>query len=252
MTAGEAGRREARVAWVVGGAGGLGGVVVGRLAGLGWRVAASWHERPVETGVGVGVGSDAVWWHRLDVTDSGQVREAGEEIRGRYGRLDGLVYCAGVTADAPMGKLTDAAWERVMGVNVRGAFLCAREVLSLMAAGGGGQVVNVGSWVGRHGGMGQVGYASAKAALVGFTLALAREGGPMGVGANVVCPGVLKTRMTAEQPAAVWEGWRAARVLGRTGAGSLEDVAGLIAALLAERGVTGQVFSWDARIGAWS
>jgi NAD(P)-dependent dehydrogenase (short-subunit alcohol dehydrogenase family) len=202
--------------------------------------------------VEAGVGSDAVWVHRLDVTDSRQVREAGEEILGRYGRLDGLVYCAGVTADAPMVRLTDAAWERVMAVNVRGAFFCAREVMPLMAAGGGGQVVNVGSWVGRHGGMGQAGYASAKAALVGFTLALAREGGPMGVGANVVCPGVLRTRMTADQPAAVWDGWRAARVLGTSGAGSLEDVAGFIGGLLADRGVTGQVFSWDARIGTWS
>lgn len=245
MSAEEAGR----VAWVIGGSGGLGGAVVGRLVQLGWRVAASGHERPV---VGEGGGSGAVWVHRLDVTDRRQVGEVGEAIRRRYGRLDGLVYCAGVTADAPLVRLTDAAWDRVMGVNVRGAFWCAREALPLMVAGGGGQVVNVGSWVGRHGGVGQVGYASAKAALVGLTLALAREGGPLGVGANVVCPGVLRTRMTADQPAEVWEGWRAARVLGSTGAGSLEDVAGFIAGLVADRGVSGQVFSWDSRIGSWT
>ncbi len=231
------------MAWITGAAGGLGRGLVAAFSSRNWRVAAAYHRQP-----GPGE-TDWVWPFALDVTNPVQVQAGCDRILDRWGRIDALVNNAGVVADQLFWRLREADWDRVVAVNLKGAWLCARAALAPMRAQTDGHIINVSSFAARHGPEGQANYAAAKAGLLGLTVALAREAGPDGVRVNAVLPGVLPTPMTATLSEKQWQGLIAANVLRRPN--SMAEVAQFIAFLATMQNVSGQVFQLDSRVGRW-
>lgn len=180
---------------------------------------------------------------RADVSDAYQVVHMAARAREAFGRIDVLVNNAGVASAQLFTDLTEDEWNRVFDINVKGAFLCSRAVLPEMISRKSGKIVNVSSVWGLAGASCEVCYSAAKAAVIGFTKALAREVGPSGVQVNCVAPGVIETDMNA----ALDDGARAQLLeqtaLGKTG--SPRDVAESILFLASEKAdfITGQVLS---------
>jgi 3-oxoacyl-[acyl-carrier protein] reductase len=118
----------------------------------------------------------------------------------RYGKIDVLINNAGIAQDALLLKMTEEQWNRVMDINLKGAFNCAQAVVEVMLNQGHGVIVNVSSVVGLYGNIGQANYAAAKAGLIGLTKALAKELGSKGIRVNAVAPGFTMTPMMANVP----------------------------------------------------
>ncbi|MCC6232875.1 MAG: SDR family NAD(P)-dependent oxidoreductase [Verrucomicrobiales bacterium] len=233
-----------RVVWITGAAGGLGVALVEAFLEAGWCVAATGHRS-----VPQGTPGPRLWVGTADVTDSEAVRATVGAVLERWGRLDALVNNAGCLADASVATMTDAQWDRVLDVHLKGAFRCCREALPPMVSAGGGHILNVSSLAAREGVRGQANYAAAKAGLVGLTLSLAREVGPSGVCVNAVLPGMLPTGMIAGLGPEQVSAQVSRSVLGRLN--ELREPARFLAGLAALRHVSGQVFALDGRVSRW-
>jgi 3-oxoacyl-[acyl-carrier protein] reductase len=171
-------------------------------------------------------------------------------VEARWGRLDLLIHNAGVTADRLLARMSETDWDTVVDVHLKGAFFCCQAVLPAMVRRREGQILNISSFSGRSGAVGQANYAAAKAGLIGLTMSLAREVADFGIRVNAVLPGVLPTRMTATMTGAAREALVGANLLKRMN--SLEEVASLVVAVACAQDVSGQIFQWDSRIGRWS
>ena len=157
---------------ITGGSGGLGQAIVAEFAVASWEVAAPAHDE-------------------LDVADSAAICRYFESRS-----VDLLVCAAGITRDAPLSRLDEAAWDEVVAVNYRGAAACAAAVMPRMIERKSGHVVFVSSYSAIHPPQGQAAYATAKAALLGLTTSLARDNGIHGIRINALLPGFLETGMT--------------------------------------------------------
>ena len=228
------------VVLITGAAGGLGRGLVEAFAREGWRVAAGWHRASPPPQ------ADFIWPVPLDVTDRAQAQKVAADVVARWGRLDALVNNAGVTADQLLVQTSEADWDRVLDVNLKGAFLCSQAVLRQMLHQRDGHIINIASFAGRTGARGQAAYAAAKAGLLGLTTALAKEVGSRNVQVNAVLPGVLRTPMTASLSQDALNQFAAANALGRLN--SVEEVARFIVFLASLQNVSGQLFQLDSRI----
>lgn len=132
-----------------------------------------------------------------DVGDAAQVSAMIGDILRRYGRIDALVNNAGIAQQKLLGDVADAEWRRMMAVHVDSVFYTCRAVLPGMIARQSGSIVNISSMWGVVGASCEVPYSTAKAAVIGFTKALAKEVGPSGITVNCVAPGVIDTDMCA-------------------------------------------------------
>jgi 3-oxoacyl-[acyl-carrier protein] reductase len=155
-----------------------------------------------------------------------------------------------VIADAPLWETEDPAFEKLVSVNLTGAFICSQMVLRPMIKQREGHILNIASFSGRIGTRGQVGYSAAKAGLFGLTSSLAREVGSRNVRVNAVLPGVLPTQMTSRLDKAQMESLTNANALKRIN--SLDEVARFVAFLLTTQNISGQVFQLDSRIASWT
>jgi 3-oxoacyl-[acyl-carrier protein] reductase len=166
----------------------------------------------------------------------------------RWGRLDVLVNNAGITDDAPMARMKPEQWERVIATDLTSVFLCCRAAIPAMRERRYGRIINIGSLAGLAGNVGQVNYAAAKAGLVGFTRALAREVAREGITANIVAPGYIDTDMVDTVSPAIRD-W-ALNVIAVGRFGSAEEVASAVAFLASPRSsyITGHVLTVD---GGW-
>jgi 3-oxoacyl-[acyl-carrier protein] reductase len=182
-----------------------------------------------------------------DVGDAEQVRVAVERIAAELGPPVALVNNAGVTRDNLLFKMTDADWDLVMHVHLRGSFLMTRAVQQHMVDAGFGRVVNLSS-TSALGNRGQANYSTAKAGLQGLTKTLAIELGKFGITANAIAPGFIVTDMTKATAARIGQDWdtyvqaRAAAIpVAR--AGQPEDIAHAVSFLVSEEAgfVSGQV-----------
>jgi 3-oxoacyl-[acyl-carrier protein] reductase len=146
--------------------------------------------------------TDRVLPVHLDVSDTEASTSAVEQVAtwGPSGAVDILVNNAGITRDGVVWKLNDAAWHAVLGVHLTGTFALTRAVIPRMRANGWGRIVNVTSYTGLHGNIGQANYAAAKAGVVGLTKAVAKEVARMGITVNAVSPNAA-TAMVAAVPA---------------------------------------------------
>ncbi|HZX27768.1 MAG TPA: 3-oxoacyl-ACP reductase FabG [Telluria sp.] len=140
----------------------------------------------------------------VDVSDLTAVQDAAKATLDRFGRIDGLVNNAGVVADAQLTKMTEAQWDRVIDINLKGVFNCTRACADALLAHG-GSIVNISSIVGLSGNFGQTNYAAAKAGVLGMTKTWSRELGRKGVRSNAICPGFIETPILSSMPSRVIE-----------------------------------------------
>jgi 3-oxoacyl-[acyl-carrier protein] reductase len=238
-----------RVAIVTGAARGIGAATAQRLAADGLAVAvldlseddARGTVAAIEAAGGRAIAVGA------DVGDADQVQAAVDRIAAELGGPTVLVNNAGVTRDNLLFKMSDADWDLVMHVHLRGSFLMTRAVQKHMVDAGWGRVVNLSS-TSALGNRGQANYATAKAGLQGFTKTLAIELGRFGVTANAIAPGFIVTDMTRATAARLgqeWEPYVAARAaaIPVARAGQPEDIAHTVSFLVSEGAgfISGQV-----------
>ena len=166
---------------------------------------------------------------RLDVTDAAATDAALAAIEARHGAIGILVNNAGITRDNLLLRMKDDEWDAIMATNLKPAYRLAKAVLRGMMKARRGRIIQIGSVVGSSGNAGQVNYAAAKAALIGFTKSLAQEVGSRNITVNCVAPGFIDTDMTRDLPAAAREVLVGRIPLGRLGAP--EDIAHAVAFL---------------------
>jgi len=179
-----------------------------------------------------------------DVSKLEEVEKMVADIQKEFGRLDVLVNNAGITQDRTLAKMTKEEWQRVIDIDLTGVFNCTKAALPLIIANQ-GKIISVSSLVGQRGNFGQTNYAAAKAGIIGFTKALAKEVGRFGVTVNAIAPGFIETRLTENLPPEVIETVKKFTPLGRFG--KPEEVANLIFFLASEEAnfITGAVFNID-------
>ena len=176
----------------------------------------------------------------LDVSDQGSVDSALEEVTKRLGAPSILVNNAGITRDNLLMRMKDEEWQTVIETNLSSLFRVSRACLRPMTKARKGRIINIASVVGVMGNAGQTNYAAAKAGMMGFTKALAREVGSRSITVNCVAPGFIDTDMTRALPDAQREALIGGIPLGRLG--QPEEIAGAVVFLASPEGayITGE------------
>jgi NAD(P)-dependent dehydrogenase (short-subunit alcohol dehydrogenase family) len=256
-TRGGSGRLMGKVAIVTGGTRGIGAAISRSLAGEGAVVAAGYTSndeaaaRFLDDFERAG-GTGSV--HRGNVGSCEDCQRVVGEVLEQHGRLDILVNNAGITNDRPVLKMSEEDWDKVLRVNLSGAFYMTKPALAHMSERGSGRIVNISSIVGQTGNIGQANYAAAKAGMFGLTMTLAREAAHalkkagrleehVGLTVNAVAPGFIATEMLASVPEKVLDGVRARIPLGRLG--RAEEIARVVHFLCDDDSgyITGQVWA---------
>jgi 3-oxoacyl-[acyl-carrier protein] reductase len=234
-----------KVAIVTGGSRGIGAASAAWLADRGASVVVSGRDADrLESAVKAREAKNgAMFGVVADVASREDADRLVDTTRERFGRLDILVNNAGVTRDGLLVRMKDEDWDRVMEVNLRGAFMLTRAATkAIVRQKSGGRVINITSASGAMGNAGQANYSAAKAGLIGLTKALARELAHWGILVNAVAPGLIETDMVATLPAAARDALLAQIPLGRIG--TAREVAEMVGFLAGDGAtyITGQVF----------
>jgi 3-oxoacyl-[acyl-carrier protein] reductase len=233
-----------RVAVVTGGSRGIGRSVAVALAKQGAHVVVNYTQNEAAAGEVVSAiqsGGGKAELSRFDVSDEAAVEAAFKDIHDRHKRIDVLVNNAGIAIDGLLLRVREADLDRIFAINVKGAIYCARAATRTMMRARYGRVVTMSSVVGEMGNVGQVAYASAKAALIGMTKSLAREYAGRSITVNAVAPGFIETDMTSGLTPERREEMKRATPLGRIG--TPEDIAAAVVFLASEEAgfITGEV-----------
>ena len=192
---------EGQVALVTGSSRGIGAVIAKRLALAGARVALNYNASvaaAIEVREAISAEGGQAMLIAGDVSDEGQAREAIKAVIEHFGNIDILINNAGIHRDRLLLRMSPADFDEVLQVNLRGAFLCTKYVMPHLIRQHYGRVVNMSSVVGLTGNPGQANYAAAKAGLIGFTKAVAREVASRNVTVNAVAPGYIATGMVED------------------------------------------------------
>jgi 3-oxoacyl-[acyl-carrier protein] reductase len=182
---------------------------------------------------------------KTNVADSESAQAMVDRAIAEFGRIDILVNNAGTTRDNLIVRISDADWDLVLGINLKGAFNCSKAAARPMMKQRSGRIVNISSVSGLAGQAGQTNYSSSKAGLIGFTKALAREVGSRGITVNAVAPGFVPTDLTSDILAKMKDEAIKMTPLGRLAA--VEDIAYAVGFLVSDEAsfITGQVLSVD-------
>jgi 3-oxoacyl-[acyl-carrier protein] reductase len=208
-------RLKDKIAIITGAAKGIGFATAKRFAEEGAKVMiADVNPDAVKAAVDLIPGSEA---YVVNVTDRASIEAAVDQIMQRHGRIDILINNAGITQDARLVKMTEAQFDAVIDVNLKGVFNCTQLVVPYMLEAGKGAVVNASSVVGIYGNFGQTNYSATKFGVIGFTKTWARELGAKGVRVNAVCPGFIATEMVKAMPEKILQDIERRSWLGRLG-----------------------------------
>lgn len=244
-------RLDDQVVVVTGASRGIGRAVALEVAHLGARVLVNYQRNAAAAEAVVqqivAAGGEAVAL-AADVGDEQAVQGMVEATLERWGRLDVFVNNAGITDDAPLVRLKPEQWQRVIETDLTSVFLCCRAAVPVMRAQRYGRIITIGSLAGLAGNVGQANYAAAKAALIGFSRALAREVAGDRITVNVVAPGYIDTDLV-DSVAPALRAWALESIaLGRFG--TPEEVSAAVAFLASPRAsyITGHVLTID---GGW-
>lgn len=220
---------QGQVALVTGASRGIGKAVAERLAREGARVVGTATSEAGAAGIGGALREWSGEGRVLDVRNADAVDVLVDEVTKTIGPIGILVNNAGVTRDTLLLRMKDSDWDDVIETDLSSVFRLSRAVLRGMMKARAGRIISIGSVVGAMGNAGQANYCAAKAGLVGFSKALAREIGSRGITVNVVAPGFIETDMTRSLGADVQEKLQAQIALERLG--RPEDIAAAVAFL---------------------
>jgi acetoacetyl-CoA reductase/3-oxoacyl-[acyl-carrier protein] reductase len=252
----EGDRLAGRVALVTGGTRGIGAAICRALARQGANIAAG-YSRDAESAerltADLAEAKVETSTHQGNIGSAEDCRRTVQEVLDRHGRLDILVNNAGITADKTILKMADEDWQKVLDVNLSGAFFMSKAAFEHMLERGTGRIINISSLIGETGGIGQVNYAAAKAGLFGMTKTFAKEAAfqlqragklennHVGITVNAVAPGYTATDMLSTVPEKVIDSLRAQIPLKRLG--EPDEVARAVYFLAGDEAgyVTGQV-----------
>jgi 3-oxoacyl-[acyl-carrier protein] reductase len=240
------GRLKGRVALVTGATGGIGSAVCNRLAQEGACVIVTdlASAKPADFAAQLREQGHEACGIALDVSSRESWAQAGAELPNRFRAWQILVNVAGIVRDRSLSKMSDAEWDAVLSVNLRGAWLGCQAAFASVDRSGWGRIINIASTA-MLGTFGQANYSAAKAGLVGLTGAAALEGARRGILVNAVAPGVIDTSITAGVPESVRAQWLAKTPLGRIGRPS--EIASVVAFFASEDAsfITGQTIMVD-------
>jgi 3-oxoacyl-[acyl-carrier protein] reductase len=215
---GEQMRLKERVAIITGAARGIGRETALLFAREGAKVVvADVDSRGEEVATEIRQGNREALFMRTDITDREACRMMVESTIARFGVVDVLVNNAGIVRDGQLTKLSEADFDRVIHVNLKGTFNVTQAVAPYMIEKGCGRIINVASVVGLYGNFGQTNYAASKAGVIAMTRVWARELGRKGINVNAVAPGFISTEMTEGVPEKVLGMMRDKTPLGRLG-----------------------------------
>ena len=235
-----------KVVVVTGGAQGIGRAIAEALAGQGANVVvADLQEDKAEATAGeitANTGHRAIAV-KVDVADSASAKAMIDHAIDEFGHVDILVNNAGTTRDNLIMRMSEAEWDLILNINLKGAFNCSKAVIRPMMKQRSGRIINISSVSGLAGQAGQTNYSSSKAGLIGLTKALAKEVGGRNITVNAVAPGFIETELTADLPQEIKDWGIQLTPLGRFG--QPEDVAKAVAFLASDEAcfITGPVLS---------
>ena len=239
---------EGKIALVTGGTRGIGRAIALDLAANGADIALN-YRKSVDLAQELaeiirGMGRRALVI-QADVSSFDDAQAMVEKVLNDFGQVDILVNNAGMNWDGVVWKMSEEQWDRVISVDLKGTFNYTRAVTPVFREQGSGKIVNITSINGLRGKFGQTNYSAAKAGVIGFTKACARELGRYSVNVNSVAPGLIETEMVKEAPQKVRDMALAEIVLGRLGLP--EEVAYVVTFLCTDkaRHITGQVIQVD-------
>ncbi len=236
---------DGKVALVTGAARGIGQAVALEMARAGADLALcdlrrEWLDETLQKAAGLG--RRAVGW-ACDVSSANQVDAAVKGAAEAFGRIDVLVNNAGITKDTFLIRMSEADWNAVLDINLKGTFLFTKAVAKHMMRQKSGAIVNIASIIGLIGNAGQCNYSASKAGVIALTKSVAKELASRGIRANAVAPGFIRTKMTEKLPPDVQATMLEAIPLARFG--EPVDVAKVVLFLASDEAsyVTGQVLS---------
>jgi 3-oxoacyl-[acyl-carrier protein] reductase len=237
-----------KVAVVTGGAQGIGRAIAEALAQQGAHVVVADLQEEKAEAVAKELTADtgrraiAV---KVDVASSDSAKAMIDRAIEEFGRVDILVNNAGTTRDNLIMRMSEADWDFILNINLKGAFNCSKAVVRPMMKQRHGRIINISSVSGLAGQAGQANYSSSKAGLIGLTKALAKELGGRNITVNAVAPGFIETELTADLPQELKDWGIQMTPLGRFG--QPKDVARAVAFLASDEAsfITGHVLSVD-------
>ena len=186
---------------ITGATGDIGIAIVKAFAEKGYNIALHTFSKPGEAedyvyALEEAFGVKAVYV-QADISKENEVKAMFETLEKNFGKIDVLVNNAGISFVSMLCDTTTEDWDRVMDINLKGAFLCSRSAMTNMVHNKWGRIINVSSVWGNAGASCEVAYSASKAGLVGFTKALAKELAPSGITVNAVSPGLIDTKMNS-------------------------------------------------------
>jgi NAD(P)-dependent dehydrogenase (short-subunit alcohol dehydrogenase family) len=249
-----------RVALVTGGTTGIGAAISRELASEGASVAAGhWQQNEgaekFQAALAAEYPQQRCTLHEGNIGVADDCRRVVRDVIDQHGRLDILVNNAGITIDRTVAKMSDEDWQKVVAVNLSGAFFIAQAALDHMIERGTGRIISVSSVIGETGNIGQANYAASKSGLFGLTKSLAKEAifqlnrakrpasDGIGLTVNAITPGFIATDMLATIPDQVLERIRSQIPVGRLG--QPEEIARVVCFLAADQSayITGQIWA---------
>lgn len=233
-----------KVVVITGSARGIGRKIAERFASVGASVVVSDLDQAAVTTVADEIGGPTIGV-KANVLVASEIDNLLSTAVTEFGRLDVVVNNAGITCDTLMIRMDEKDWDKVLDINLKGAFLVSKSAARIMMKQRSGRIINISSVIGLIGNAGQTNYAASKAGLIGLTKSAARELAGRGITVNAVAPGFIDTDMTREMPAAAKEEFLKTIAMRRLG--STDDIASATIFFASDDAsyVTGQVLAVD-------